>query len=328
MNCDLVGARQVYHSLRDRLKSPYHNPDYVALDATEKQNAKPVFFCYSSGGETYYHPLHLIYTRQYDVFDLESVRGYGGPVSTSNDEIFLKEVHVAYKNFVQETKACVEFVRFCPLLENHKSYYGKFWFDRETRAIALKNYSIKLQSYRSSRYIKKAIAQNCDVSFSKNPNSSQLKKFVNLYNQRMAELNAGYQYLYSYSYFEKLFDGSVELVWIEVEDQFIAACLLILSDMYIEYHLSAADGIGRECGATNLLLHRTAEKYTDIKSVFHLGGGNNSDPENSLLGFKRGVSDLKKEFYIGSCLHDEKKYNELTSIFKGRTNNRVIFYRT
>lgn len=327
MTCDIHVARQAYGALPELLKSPYHNPDYVVLDATEKQNAKPVFFIFKRNNEIYYHPLHLIYTPQYDVFDFESVRGYGGPISTSYDQDFLAEAHAAYKLFVLEYNVCVEFIRFSPILENHQYYYGKSWFDRETRAINLQNYSIKEQSYRSSRYIKKAVSQHCEVRFSSTPGYGQIKKFIDLYNQRMAELEAVDQYLYSDSYFEKIFSGNVELVWIEKDEEYLAASLLLLSEDYIEYHLSAANGFGRECGATNFILHKVAEKYTNNKKVFHLGGGNNSNNENSLLSFKRGVSNLQKEFYIGCCFHQPKKYEELGALFEGRQDRRVIFYR-
>ena len=44
---------------------------------------------------------------------------------------------------------------------------------------------------------------------------------------------------------------------------------------------------------------------------FHLGGGYNSEPDNSLLKFKKSFSGNMKKFYIGKWIFNQKKYDEL-----------------
>lgn len=325
---EISSIRKIYQLIPDHLKSPYHHPDYVVLDAQEKKNASAIFFIYAEDQNIYYHPLHLVKTIEFDVYDLESARGYGGPISTSCEKSFLNRANEHYKKWIEMYGVCVEFVRFSPVLSNHAIYWGDILFDRVTVAIELMDYDLSYQSYRSRRYIKKTLAKEPRIYFDSQPTFSKLREFNSLYNQRMKELDATNHYLYSSNYFEMLFTCGAEMAWVELDGVMISAAIFIKNNYFFEYHLSASNDMGRAVGATNYLLHAVSEKYKDKIKIIHLGGGNNSNSENSLLQFKKGIGKLSLNYYVGRRIHNASIYNDLKLRFKIEDEKRVIFYRS
>lgn len=325
MTCDLSFARQVYQSLPDYLKSPCHDPDYVALDAKEKGNVNAVYFIFQKGGETFYHPFHRVYTRALDVTDFESARGYGGPISTSYDKQFLDEAFDEYQKLSFEYNVLVEFIRFSPIIANHQYYYGSTWLDRMTCAINLVDYDIEKNSHGAILNINKALKNNCHVKITREPTIAQCAAFSRVYNDRMRALNAGKQYIYSEEYVETLIANGNELVLIERNDEVLAGAIFLRSAGWSEYHLSAANSEGQKFGATSLLLHSYAMLNRN-GSAIHLGGGTDHKPDNNLLKFKRAMGKMEKSFYIGKYIHQPDRYQKIKMEYQCE-NNRVTFYR-
>ncbi|WP_189417474.1 GNAT family N-acetyltransferase [Cellvibrio zantedeschiae] len=335
MTCDISFAKQVYHSLPESLRSPYHNPDYVALDAKQKytkenQRISAVFFIYQKGGETYYQPLHRVFTPAFKVTDFESARGYGGPISTSNDREFLEEALAEYKKFSVEHDALAEFVRFTPALANQEIYYGNAWFDRTTCAIDLTDYSVEKNSHGAISNINKAIKNNCHIVFVDEPSHEQAAAFDRIYRARMQALGAGEHYLYSKDYVGQLVTKGNQLALVERNGEILAASIFLRSGNWHEYHLSAATPEGQQLGVINLILHNYAMRYAMKEpagsAILHLGGGTDTKPDNNLLKFKRSIGKLEQPFFVGKYIHQPGRYEKLKLECAGE-NNRVLFYR-
>ncbi len=335
MTFDLSLARKVYQSLPNSMKSPYHNPDYVSLDAEEKQknencSVKAAFFIYQKGGETYYHPLHCTYTSHIDVTDFESARGYGGPISTTRDLQFLSEASVEYKKCLNEHNVLAEFIRFTPVLANQEIYYGNYWFDRATCAIDLVGYGLEKNSHGAISNINKATKNNCRVSFTSSPTREQCLAFNRIYNARMQALGAGEHYFYSEKYVEKLIAQGSLLALVERDGEIVAASIFLRTECWHEYHLSAATPEGQKIGAINLILHNysmsCAMQNSDGSAILHLGGGTDNRPDNNLLKFKRSVGKLEQSFCLGKYIHQPDRYEKL-KLTEAASNNRVLFYR-
>jgi hypothetical protein len=327
MSTDFFLARQQYDLLPDNLKSPYHNPDYVALDAQSKVATQPIFFIFKRDSEIYYHPLHKVYTKELNVVDFESARGYGGPISTTSDKEFLQEAFLQYQQFSSDHNAVVEFIRFSPILSNQDYYGGSSWFDRATCAIDLSSYALKNNSHGAISNINKAMKNNCKVIITPSPSSLQIEKFNNIYHLRMIELKADNQYIFNEEYIRGLFDGKNELAIAELNGEIVAASIFLRSAQWIEYHLSAANDIGRKFGVVNLILHAYAMQNQKASSILHLGGGTDQLPDNKLLLFKQAMGKLSKAFHIGKSVHQPDHYSQLRQEFVGK-DNRVIFYRS
>ncbi|RYG16521.1 MAG: GNAT family N-acetyltransferase, partial [Chitinophagaceae bacterium] len=159
------------------------------------------------------------------------------------------------------------------------------------------------------------------------PSDDVIVEFAELYRQRMDELSATAQYYFSNEYFFNLLKNTSLIAYLRLGSKMVCAVLLLDHPHYLEYHLSAANTEARASGATNLIIHNIATHFCNEKNYFHLGGGNNSNIDNSLLEFKRGVTTLSGEFLIGKKVHQPEHYTQLRSLFSNQTSQRVIFYR-
>ncbi len=324
----LSEAKQYYSRFPGDRVSPYHHPEYVYWDAIDKGNAEAIFFFYENQQGIYYHPLHKINTELYCICDLESARGYGGPVTTIDDPLFLDLAENAYQQFIDEHDISVEFIRFSPLLAYQASIYkGETWYDRDVRLIDLTDYDIDRQENRSRGAIKKASSMAYEFHYHDNPAPLLIDQFMALYRKRMAEISATTQYCFTDNYFIHLLSANASLAWLSHQGQMVAASMLLESTDIIEYHLSCSTDTARKTGATNLLLHQVAMKFRNQKKFFHLGGGNDSKPDNSLLLFKKGVGQLRQEFRIGKRIHNPTLYQQLKKQLHIESTPRVIFYR-
>ncbi|WP_191600966.1 hypothetical protein [Marinomonas algicola] len=330
----LSEALLIYRQLPLDLQSPYHHPEFVLLDARYKSNAKAVFF----GGKTqdgiFFCPLHFITSPELNIIDAESARGYGGPIVFSADDSFKILSFERFFNWLKSNDTLVEFERLSPLIGNEKSFVGERIFNRLTSAVDLGDYSIKKHGSKSVRYIKKAMKAGCSVTLSLSPSVEQIASFIEVYNNRMSELEASEQYLYPDEYFFELFNTSqkVMLALVHEGDVIIAASSFLLAGRLAEYHLSAATTLGRQLGATNLLLHSVSETLSEESNYdfLHLGGGRTTDIDDPLLQFKQTIGKVSLDFYIGSNVLDRDRYKFLKASQNNSAvffPNRVIFYR-
>src|SRR5581483_11881257 len=104
---------------------------YVIADS-KRSDLLPRFFVYSSGGECFYHGVQMGRVVGTEFFDLQSAYGYGGPLSSSDATSFLEEAWRNYRTWCEANRVLAEFVRFHPLLENWRFYWGEVVSDRET----------------------------------------------------------------------------------------------------------------------------------------------------------------------------------------------------
>jgi hypothetical protein len=220
----------------------------------------------------------------------------------------------------------VEFIRFSPILHNHHHYYGDSWLDRATCEIDLSSYELEKNSHGAIANIKKSLKNNCRVIVTRVPSYEQCAEFNRIYRNRMIELNADAQYFYSDEYVKHLINDTNELVLVHHDNDVIAAAIFLRSCQWHEYHLSAANALGRQYGVINLILHDYAMRNSAPSAILHLGGGTNNDTNNSLLKFKQAMGKINQHFYIGKYVHQPERYQELKSRSKN-PNNRVIFYR-
>lgn len=331
MKLNLTEARRFWQLLPTELKSPYHAPDYVAIDAGDKRaTAEPFFYGFQKGGEKYFHPLHCIVTESLNVVDLESARGYGGPVSTTTNIDFLAEAHLGYETCIKELGVMVEFVRFSPVLQNDAYYAGTVVENRQTCGIDLSDYSLQHVGGNSRGNIRKAIANGCELVVHDRPDSATVRAFYVGYRQRMVELNASDDYFYSEDYFQSLLTKNTLLAQVVLGNKVLSQALFLLTDFVLEYHLSYTTREGMTLGATNFLLHQMALRQQGQQQWFHLGGGLTRHEDDPLYRFKKRAGSLSFLYKTGYQIFDTTQYMHL----RGRMASldpcypeRTIFYR-
>jgi len=91
--------------------------------------------------------------------------------------------------------------------------------------------------------------------------------------------------------------------------EIISAALFFKYGIFGHYHLAGRREKYQTLSPNNFLIYNTALylKKMGVK-FFHLGGGIDSNPDNSLYRFKKRFSGCEYPFYIGKMVFDEEAY--------------------
>ena len=118
-----------------------------------------------------------------------------------------------------------------------------------------------------------------------------MEEFKRLYTNTMHRLNAEDFYLFDDKYYDSIkreFHDRVFIGAVEYNNTIISSALFMICGNYGHYHLSGSNREYSGLGANNYLLWNTIlELKKHNVNWFHLGGGSDSDPDNSLLKFKK-----------------------------------------
>ena len=137
--------------------------------------------------------------------------------------------------------------------------------------------------------------------------SATMEQFRSLYADTMQRVGADPAYRFGDSYFERLANLSPERLQMIAlsDDQGVHSMGIFLAEgKGMHYHLSASRGNQRVPGASNLLIHQAVElAISTERSWLHLGGGLLANGEDSLSRFKRSISDMQHDYFVGKQVH-------------------------
>jgi hypothetical protein len=297
----------------------YFTEAYHRLHETEKDKAECFF--YRKGVKLYIFPYlkRENYLGGETFFDFESAYGYGGPVSNSRDIAFLSAAESAFYRSCQQRGFVAGFVRFCPWLDNVKliSDSSRILMDRKTILMDLtpsvEDIWAKQIHAKHRNVIRKAEREG--LTFEVDRSFDQLKEFMSIYYDTMQRLKASDFYLFLESYFHQLketLSGRAFLGLIRYQGKIISAAIFFHQGPCAHYHLSGSLTEYQALAPNNLLLYHTAVylKNTGAR-FFHLGGGTNSQADNTLLKFKKRFSPNTRDFCIGKFVFDQKRYDNI-----------------
>ena len=257
-----------------------------------------------------------------DLFDIETVYGYSGPLSTTLDPEFLSEAWTEFGRWCLSESIVAEFIRFNPMIGNNalvQNFSCNVVIDRKVVLVPLPMQESELWKNYSSVHrnmVRKAIKSGLTAEGPCSA-SDDCEAFELLYRQTMQRRNAAEYYCFSHEYFSFLYsrlDSWVKLFVVKRQSTVIAAALFLIHGKYMHYHLSASDPSFATLAPTNLLLHSAA-----IWGLQHgyrclaLGGGRTRNPDDSLLRFKSSVSRITAPFCFGTRVHDPIIYDRLCS---------------
>ena len=272
-------------------------------------------------------------------YDIETVYGYGGPLSTTDDPVFLKRAWELFFDWCQENRIIAEFIRFHPLLDNQRFMMDKscLVYNRKTVYVDLKGSQKEIwENYPSvhRNMIRKALHRNlvCEEMTL----VDGLEIFKDIYKVTMEGVGADRYYFFSDAYFECLkhkFDQNTKLFVVKDDEQIVAAALILTQDEFVHYHLAGSDFNFRKFAPNNLLLH-TVIMWAQEKGFhkLHLGGGRTSDSDDSLLRFKSGISRNQSDFYVGKRVINQVVYDKFCELWRQqhpeiREVNYFLLYR-
>lgn len=331
MQVGLEQAQIVFESFDGSLQAPSLHPFYIEADARRDALLEAIFFTYLEGEKKYYHGFHLAQIPGTSYFDIQSAYGYGGPIASCLDAGFHGRVQTDFEKWCKERKVIAEFIRFHPVLKNWQFFAGTVMDDRETVSLDLTQADL-LRSYgtRVRTAVRKAQKSGLTVEWIQS--DAYVGMFGELYRQVMAGLDASEFYFFQDNYLKTLLNWNKAYLAVCKQNEEVAGGgIFLVGSEVMEYHLSAANDLGKKLGATNLILHSAALLGQELGcKVLHLGGGSESSPDNPLLFFKSGFSPQRALFRIGKLIHDHAAYENLKEEYKkehGQVPQRVLFYR-
>lgn len=254
-------------------------------------------------------------------FDISTPYGYGGPLVKNYNREDMECFFSALTKWAQNENIVSQFIRFHPLIENHKFFDGFSTLKtfKKTVFLDLTNDEILYKNMSSTcRWeVKKAIKK--DVTICIDNSKSAQENFVKMYLETMNRNQASNYYYFNESFFDSIFSYLGEnsnLFNAYYNNKIVSSAIILKGNDYLHYHLSASDKEYMNLSANRLLIYEVAKWGIERGyKKLHLGGGN--DSEDSLFMYKRSFNKQGlKDFYIGSNIFDKVRYNELMELRK------------
>jgi len=296
----------------------YFEEKYIKLYETQDNEA--ICYVYSEDEKTLLFPF-LIRTFSYKgkiYHDFETAYGYGGPIWNVLDEEFILRALNGFKIYCTENNYISGFVRFHPLLNNFIGFnsIGKLIYDRHTIAMDLtlseEDIWRKEIHTQNRNTIKKGVKTG--LKFIVDKEFEFLNEFVEIYTSTMYKVDADPYFYFNNNYFN-FFKANIEnsfLGLVTFDDKIISGAIFFFSKQYGHYHLSGSRSDYLYTCPNNFLLYEAVKELKALGiSKFHLGGGINSDEQNSLYQFKRKFSNNKYDFYIGKAVFYQEVYENI-----------------
>ena len=332
---EMLGRYDIYHL------PAYHRACEAGSDARAQAYVAEI------GGETLFHPVML---RPIDrvgsapppqgLCDAETVYGYSGPLSSTDDPGFLAEAWRGYDEWCAERQVVCEFTRFNPLLKNQAIAAPgcETWRDRQTVAIDLgAGEDAVWRGYAGVHRNSIRKAQKNGLTCKQRPVREAMPAFRTIYEETMRGLEADPAYYFSEDHYLKLIEGlgdRLRVFMVSSRGTDVAGALFLAQGDTLHYHLSGSMATYRHLAPNNLLIHEAARwAIGQGFKTFHLGGGRGPAPEDSLFRFKARFSRRREDMWFGRQVFDPAAYETLVSLwleqFQGQERPAYLqLYRT
>ncbi len=252
------------------------------------------------------------------VFDLACPYGYGGWLIEGED---VSGLMAAYESWCRKNGIVSEFVRFHPVLENHRQvtdHYEVIPLGETVTMDLTSPETIWANIISKNRNMIRKAQKNGIVIY--NGRYPEIYKiFREIYNGTMDKDNASAYYYFSPEFYESVLNDlpqNAQVFYAVWEDKIIAASIMLACNGKMNYHLSGSLREYAHLAPSNLLLYEAAlwGCANGCKSLY-LGGGVGSG-EDSLFKFKRAFyrGEALHRFYIGKKVFNQEKYDELVSM--------------
>jgi len=254
-------------------------------------------------------------------FDLSTPYGYGGFLIEGDiNEKSIVELNHEYEIYCHQNNIVSEFVRFHPILNNHKNVESIYEVVDlgKTVSIDLKSpqYIWENITSKNRNVIRKALKNGIKIYWGRDLDLINI--FKKMYNDTMARDNADKYYYFSDDFYNSIINDlkyHFLIFYAVFEEKIIAMSIILFSNKQMHYHLSASVKEYLHLAPTNLLLYEVAcWGANNGYSTLHLGGGLGAKEDN-LYKFKKSFNkNSYNTFYIGKKIFDNDKYNELVNI--------------
>jgi hypothetical protein len=312
----------------------YFEEKYVKLYESEVQEA--VCYVYSENGKILLFPFlkRTFLHNGISYFDFETPYGYGGPICNVKDEEFIVRSLNSFQTYCNTNNFIAGFVRFHPLLNNYTGFssIGQLLFDRHTIAIdlSLTTDEIWMEEFDTKSRNRVNKANNIKLEFIVDKEYRYLDEFVRIYDSTMQKVGADSFFYFTDNYYTSFRDNISNsfLGLVALNGVIISAGIFFYSKEYGHYHLSGSDKNYLCLNPNDFMIFESLKvmKSLGIKD-YHLGGGYNSDEQNSLYQFKKKFSKRTFDFYIGKLIFNREVYDALCTEWSDNNPDKQALYK-
>ena len=252
-------------------------------------------------------------------FDFATPYGYGGWLIEGEDDI--KPLIDAYEEWCQENRIISEFVRFHPMLKNHKGLDRHYKIVEFGKTIAMDLSSEEIiwanLTSKNRNMIRKAQKNGLQIKCAQNEEIYQV--FKEIYDQTMNRDSAKPYYFFHEDFYESIrndLGDYARVFYAQSEDGTIAAATIIIgAGEMLNYHLSGSRTECQKMAPTNLMLYEVALWGCEHGyRSFHMGGGVGTK-EDGLYSFKKAFyRGEPKTYCIGKKIFNEEIYKRLLEL--------------
>lgn len=267
-------------------------------------------------------------------YDFETAYGYGGPIANNRDTTWINIALNEMDTLLQKNHYVCGFIRFHPILDNAKlcTKNVNVIFDRKTVVIKTNETENDIWANQITSKNRNMIrkAEKNGLEYKAEYGFESIEEFIDLYNSTMKRLDADRFYFFNDQYYRSFvenFKGKAFLGTVSKNNEVICAALFMYTKEYGHYHLEGSNSQYSKLAANNFLLWRTTLELHNLGiKEFHLGGGYDTNPENSLLKFKQSFSSNTYDFYIGKWIFNQEKYDDLRNMWRKTNPDKVEKY--
>ena len=317
----------------------YHLPQYVQLEA-KRLNATPEAILVEDGEQLFFVPYlvrccsTLFSEMETPFYDAVSPYGYPGILISHHgrNPDFAAQGLNALRQTLAERGVSAAFLRMNPILgENFAALFPKdFFYDSsQTVIVDLEPNESELRK-QVRRALQQTLKKCSGLGYTAQIVSllDVIDPFVEIYQQTMDRVQAKDSYYFGRDYFVDLAHlPGVHCCTINSGSTIVAACVLFECDGLVNTHLG---GTRAEFLSSSPFTMAMFESILWAKSrgnrCLQLGGGVGGR-EDSLLHFKTGFSDKRKNFHTSRMIIDERKYHQLVSLAaqaSGKTPEKLL----
>ncbi len=335
--------REQWAGKMDRLRNPvpdiHYRPEYCALfrDAGE-----PMLFEYREGRHAIYYPyllrpINLLpglgASPDQGLYDITSPYGYGGPLpdGAPGDSVW-RNFYRCFAEYCREQNVITEFIRFHPLLGNHRPLSGVVPVERVSSVVVLdlnrSGEEIWAEYGRNNRKnINKALREGVRVLIEETP--EHFTDFMHVYRHTLERNRAGAFYYFNQDFFQSIhceMQGRYIYAHAYKGDDIISSELLLFNGTYLHSYLGGTLEQYFSLRPNNLLKHEAALWAQSRGINYFLLGGGHSD-NDGIFRYKRsfapgGVLD----FYVGKQVHNKVLAEELARLVNANSQGETKGY--
>ena len=312
------------------LPDVYFTPEYIKNFENIDNGIFVAYIYENKVGKIYYPFLKreiktILNNTQY--YDIISPYGYNGPIileCNQNRKLQLvAEFTIEFKLYCKNNNIVSSFMRFHPILENHKDFLNKCTVNVIRKTVGISLIGNIFDEYRPEckNKIKKAIKLGVKVEI--DMDCSRIKDFFDIYTETMQNNEASDYYFFTYGFFEntvKNLGDKIMLVNAFIDDEIIGSAMFMIYGDNMHYHFSGTKRKYWGYASNNLILHTAAEwGAANNKKILHLGGGRTNSKDDNLFLFKKSFTqNTFFDFAVGRNIYNQVVYDALCKIALGK----------